>query len=75
MGDVLLLFLAALIVIGGGVAVALTVRAGKRKRALDVRDRARRLRRELSEIDEYIRGLGQAASDDDLDRLERDKEQ
>ena len=75
MADVIVLFAAALLVLGGGVALVLTVRHGRRKRVLERSGRPARLRRELNEIDTYIRELGQAASDDDVDRLENDKEQ
>ena len=75
MADVLLLFLAALLVLGGGTAVILISRAGRRKRALGRRDRPARLRAELNEIDQRIRRVNQAATDAELDRLEHDKEQ
>jgi hypothetical protein len=73
MADVLLLFLAALLAIGGGLAVTIIARAGRRKRALEARDRPRRLRQELNQIDQYIRQLDQAAADDDIDRLGRER--
>jgi len=73
MADVLLLFLAAILAIGGGVAVTLIARAGHRRRVLEQRDQPRRLRQELDQIDRYIRELGQAAADDDLDRLEDER--
>jgi hypothetical protein len=75
MADVIVLFAAALLVLGGAVVLARTVQRGRRKRVLERSGRPARLRRELNEIDTYIRELGQAASDDDVDRLEHDKEQ
>ena len=73
MADVLLLFLAAILAIGGGVAVTLIARAGHRRQVLEARDRPRRLRQELNQIDRYIRELSQAGADDDLDRLEDER--
>jgi len=73
MADVLLLFLAATVVLGGGVAVTMIARAGHRRRVLEQQDRPRRLRQELDQIDRYIRELGQAAADDDVDRLEDER--
>lgn len=75
MADVLLLFLAALLVLGGTTAAALITRAGCRKRALERRDRPRRQRQEIDQLDNYIRQLSQAATDADIDRLEQLKEQ
>jgi hypothetical protein len=75
MADVIILFAAALLVLGGTVALALTVRYGRRRRALEARGRPARLRAELDQIDERIRRVNQATSDADLDRLEHDKEQ
>ena len=75
MADVLLLFLGALIVLGGGVAVAFTVRSGRRRQAVERRQRPARLRAELDQIDQRIRQVNQAATDAELDRLERHKEQ
>jgi len=73
MADVLILFAAAMVVLVGGVAVTLIARAGHRRRVLEQRDRPRRLRQELDQIDRYIRELGQAAADDDVDRLEDER--
>ena len=73
MADVLLLFAAALAVLGGGVAVALTVRSGRRKREMEYRERPGRLRAELDQIDQRIRRVNQAATDADLDRLDPDQ--
>jgi hypothetical protein len=75
MADVLLLFFAALWVLGGGAVVALTVRRGRRQIAARRRERPRELREEAARIDDYIRKVNQATADDELDRLERQKEQ
>lgn len=70
MADVLLLFLAALAVLGGGVALALVARAGRRRMALERRQRPGKLRAELDQIDQRIRRIDQATADADLDSLE-----
>jgi hypothetical protein len=74
MADVILLFAAALLVLGGAVAVAFIVRSGTRRQALARRGQPARLRDELSAIDDYIRQVSQATADEDLDRLEQHKE-
>lgn len=75
MADVLILALGAVIVMAGSLAVALVVRAGKRGQALERQQRPARLRAELDQIDQRIRRVNQAATDAELDRLERHKEQ
>ena len=70
-----MLFLAALLVLGGGVALAVAVRWNRRRTALERRDRPVRLRAELDQIDRRIRQVNQAATDAELDRLEQLKEQ
>ena len=55
MGDVLALLAAAVLVLAGGVAVALTVRAGRRRTAQIRRDRPRRLRADIKATDALIR--------------------
>jgi hypothetical protein len=75
MADVILLFCAALLALGGTAAMALTVRYGRRRQALERHARPARLRRELDEINERIRQVNQAATDADLDRLEQPEEQ
>ena len=75
MADALLLFLAALLVLGGGTALAVTVRWNRHRDALERRDRPARLRAELDQIDRRIRQVNQAATDAELDRLEQPKEQ
>jgi hypothetical protein len=78
MADVFLLFLAAVMVLGTGVAVPLAVRSGRRRKAarreLERRERPRRLRAELAETEDFIRRVGQATADDELDRLEESRE-
>ena len=74
MADVIILFAAALAVLGGAVAIALTVRSGRRRRELERRRRPARLRAELDQIDQRIRRVNQATADADLDRLEQPKE-
>ena len=74
MADVILLFAAALFVLGGGVAVAVTIGAGRARRELERRRRPAMLRAELGQIDQRIRQVNQAATDADLDRLEQPEE-
>jgi hypothetical protein len=73
MGDVLILFAAALLTLGGAVTAALTVRSGRRRRALAGRDRPRRLQQELRDLDDYIRRVNQATADEQIDRLEQER--
>jgi hypothetical protein len=75
MADVFLLFLTALIMLGGALSAMLIVRAGRRKRVFEARERPRRLRQELDGIEDYIRKVNQATADGELDSLERHKEQ
>lgn len=74
MADVLLLFVAALFVLGATVTAGVITRQGQRKRALERQDRPRRLRQELAATEDYIRQVNQATADEELDRLERHKE-
>jgi hypothetical protein len=71
--DVLILLAAAVLTLGAGVTVALIARAGRRQRQLAARDKPARLQEELDGIDDYIRRLDQAAMDDELTRLERER--
>ena len=73
MADVLLLFLAAMAILGGVVALTLVTHAGRRRKALERRRRPARLRAELDQIDQRIRRVNQAATDADLDRLDPDQ--
>ena len=73
MTDVLLLFAAALLVLGGAVVTAIVVRAGWCGRALEERDRPRRLRADLRATDDYIGRVNEALSEDDLDSLDRQR--
>lgn len=75
MADVLILALGAVIVMAGGLVLAVIVRTGKRNRALERRQRPARLRAELDQIDQRIRRVNQAATDAELDRLDPTKEQ
>jgi hypothetical protein len=72
--DVVLLFIAAVLVLGGAAVIAAIVRAGRRGQALRERDRPRRLRADLRATDEYISRINDALSDDDLDSLERQRD-
>jgi hypothetical protein len=74
LADVLILLAAAILTLGASVAVALIARTAGRRRRRAERERPARLRAELDGIDDYIRRLGQAATDDDLDRLEREND-
>lgn len=74
MADVLILLAAAILTLGAGLAVALIARAARRRRQLAARERPARLQAELDRTNDYIRRLGQAATDDELDRLERERE-
>jgi hypothetical protein len=73
MADVVLLFVAAVLVLGGMTVTAVIVRAGRRSRALEERDRPRRLRADLRATDGYISRVNGALSEDDLDSLERQR--
>jgi hypothetical protein len=68
------LAVAVLLVIGGAAVTALVISVGRRRQALERRQRPARLRRELEDISNYIRRVDQAAADADLDRLEQDRE-
>lgn len=70
MADVLLLLLAAVLVMGGGVAVALTVRSGSRRNAQIRGDAPRRLRQDLRATDNYINRINEALSEEDLDSID-----
>ena len=69
MADVLALLAAAVLVMAGGVAVALIARSGRRRNAQIRRDAPRRLREDLRQADDYIREINDALSEDDLDSL------
>lgn len=73
MADVLILFAAALIVLIGAGALVLIARAGRRRRAVAERDRPARSRRLLAETNDLIRRIDQAATDDELDRLDSER--
>lgn len=74
MADVLILLAAAILTLGAGMAVALIARTGRRRHQLAARERPGRLQAELDRTNDYIRRLGQAATDDDINRLERERE-
>lgn len=74
MADVLILLAAAILTLGAGLAVTVIARTGRRRRQLAARERPARLQAELDRTNDYIRRLGQAATDDELDRLERENE-
>lgn len=69
MADVLILFAAALLMLGGGFAAWLVARSGRRAREVSRASRPRALRDDLRRTDDYIREVGQALTDGDLDRL------
>ncbi len=71
MADVILLFVAALFVIGGVVAIAVTIGTGRRRREVERSQEPARLRAELDQIDQRIRRVNQAATDADLARLDQ----
>lgn len=75
MADVLILFTAAMLTLAGGIVLALTVRSGQRRRALEARRRPAMLRAELDRTNQRIRRIDQAATDAELDRLDPTKEQ
>jgi len=70
MADVLALLAAAVLVMAGGVTVALIARSGRRRNAQIRRDAPRRLREDLRQADDYIREINDALSEGDLDGLE-----
>jgi hypothetical protein len=74
LADVLILLAAAILTLAAATAVAVIAREGRRRPPLAARERPARLQAELDGIDDYIRRLGQAATDDDLDRLEREND-
>jgi hypothetical protein len=74
LADVLILLAAAILTLAAATAVAVIAREGRRRRRPAARERPARLQAELDGIDDYIRRLGQAATDDDLDRLEREND-
>lgn len=71
MADVIILFAAALMVLGGGIMVAVIVRAGRRRNAQIRRDAPHRLRADLRATDDYIARLKDTLDEDDLDSLNR----
>jgi hypothetical protein len=71
MADVLILFAAALIVMGGGFAVWLVARSGRKAREIRNANRPNALRNDLQRTDDYIREVGQVLTDSELDRLAR----
>lgn len=73
MADVIILFAAALMVLGGGIMVAVIVRAGQRRNAQIRRDAPRRLRADLRATDDYIARIKDVLSEDDLDSLDRQR--
>lgn len=73
MGDVLGLLAIAVLTLCAALAVAQMARTARRRRELAASEKPERLRREIAGIDDYIRRLDQAATDDDLNRLERER--
>ena len=73
MGDVLGLLAIAVLALLAVLAVAQMAATARRRRQLAARERPGRLKRELDEVNDYIRRLDQAATDDDLNRLERER--
>lgn len=72
MADAVILFAAALLVLGGGCGVAWMAARSRRARAVQRANRPRVLSDDLRRTDDFIRDLGQAATDDELDRLARE---
>ena len=70
-----MLFLAALVALGGVTSLGIIVAAGQRQRQIKARNRPAALQRELDELGQYIRDISQATSDDDINRLEQRREQ
>jgi K+/H+ antiporter YhaU regulatory subunit KhtT len=73
MGDVLALLACAVLVMAGGVAVALIARSGRRGNAEVRRNAPRRLREQIRLADERIRQIDNALSEEDLDSLEQQR--
>jgi hypothetical protein len=73
-GDVILLFVAFVVVLVGAVPVMLTVRAARRKRALEPRIREKRIRAENEYLDRYLARLDQAEDGTEIDCLEEEKD-
>ncbi len=74
MADVILLLLAAVLVAVTALVIVRAELARRRRRQLRDRQRPARLSKELGEINDYIRRLGQASTDDDLRSLEEERE-
>lgn len=73
MADVIVLFAAALLTLAGAVTALAVARAGRHRRALAERGRMRRQREELARVDDYIRRVSQATTDEQLDRLDDER--
>jgi CHASE1-domain containing sensor protein len=71
--DIFLLFLGFLAVLFTGTALILTIRDGRRRLAALRSPQA--VRRRIEALDDYLRRVDQAATEDELDRLEREREQ
>lgn len=71
MADVLILLAAAVLIMGGGVATALIARNGRRRQAQIRRDAPRRLRQDIRATGDYIKQINDALSEEDLDSLDR----
>ncbi len=73
MFDIIALFAAFVFVLATSLAVALVLIAERRQRQLAQAQRKARFRSESAYLDSYIRRLGQAATDADLNRLEAER--
>lgn len=73
MGDVIALLAAAVLALAAVVTAALMIRAARRRKALAEEQRPARLKSEADYLDRYVRRLGQATADADLDRLENER--
>jgi len=69
--DVAILFMSALVVVAGACAIMLLTPAAKRKRRLASEARKRRVSPSADDLDSYLTRLGQASSEQDIDRLEK----
>lgn len=78
MADVIILFAAALLVLGGIYACALILAAQRKARiklARKARELRRRLRPEPDDTDDFIGQVNQALTEDQLDSLVREREE
>ena len=73
MADAVLLFVAAVLVMGTSLGLAVIIGHGRRERARLRRDAPRQLRADLKATDDYIGRINDALSEEDLDSLDRQR--